>query len=1708
MEFVGTFACPSANHGGMAMSYEREAEVLEMPTQSDTTVAQARRVAQGRAAIERYVERLENATNRLKTGPEAAELFCALAELREGLIENDPVQVETLYRKALESFSLSHIANLGLRRLSRFKGDFEATIASIEREVETLPEEKRRDLQLELARTWLYCARDAEKAIAILESMEANESTDSMDSTLVPEIAEPFDAEMFLLWEDALLASGAYDRYEGKLRQALHRMRVSGALTQHVQERLWMLYRYIMPDEEQAQLLCNSLLRSQPIDDELVEDVLLRAQRSGNHDAVVSILKKALERLEGSPRERYYRALLADEAQFAFEDREHAMDVLRHSRSGSDLVLLQQQIELLEDYGQTDELLDALAKTLELMHTPQLKAEQLYVIACILRDEMDQPDAALEVFEEANEIYPAHEATIDALAEVYTERGNWEKLSQLYEYELVYAQEHELPEYTPDVYVARHARLAYLYEYKFPFALKAFNHYQAMLKYRADDIAALKGASRMAQSIGNWTEMLQLYAAAEGCTQDTREHVYLLERIAQIADVYMNDADTACTALEALRAIDSPKDGTTAALARLYIKLKKWEELIALTDEEIETVTNPEYKASLLCRNAEVSEYQLSNIPQAILYYEKARGVVPGCRQAVFALERIYEHQHAWEKLVELLKAQVALTADTRLKCAYLRKIAETLDIELDREEEAVAVYENALRINPKDEVSRHYLLAFYRAEDRWEEVLRILNVEIEAGGTLGAPWLTHFWKGRIELYHLNNEMRALESFAQAFLLNPNDHAVMRMWLSLSLRSVPDEETLENLKKALDIVSDEAIHDEIELAIADLTLRATHDPKSIESMVASYESSVKFKGRGARFLTTTVIANDSANGRWTSRISLAMQPRMPVELQKHGLQAAVVLNMPEDIVKRAQEVLCHLNDADLARQLWWSTSPAKRPSYRHLSADILSQASREAQDLRRWQVICRLLAGDIAEPTDHLLPDNRDDNLSYRPDLELLAAYFERFEKWSKLLEVLNVQEENTLNEAESIQIALQRAWVLVKIGRHEDALESVRKACDRCSFDNHMRLSLYDYLSHEKDWDFLAEQIRQHLMNTDDNVEKSNLWIRLAEIHRGGMNNLQEAVRCLNQAYQEDSSRGDILCDIAMTAQQINDIDIARRALDDYIQYHHPSLEEQLELEEQLLDLHFNYPGGDTDRMIEYFDMLVKKTARSTECLIILAHAHAIAGDPQIATEIILHIVAYPFEEKDLDLWLVLVDLYLDRLGEQKKGEELLWELFKTWPHIEYVFERLQKLYVDTAERRIMVANIQRCVSQSEAIRKEPALVRRYLGFAADVLSELGAWKEAQDLYSAAIDACPEPDSALIRSRAHARCRIPGEARSAYIEFCDLLVQDPFQTDIYSAALEICRRNKASDRERIFRQMASIFVPESGLGSDGSDLRPKMMDSRPLSDDVLKRHMTHPDLRPVLDLLHEAMPILNNTLRDMVPKRTNLGGEKIKNQAITNIFNMCAAAFGIKDVKGLYGHDLSPMPIVLDDPEAYWIPLEIWETMRPELQRHWAGYASGLLWTGISRMTFFEPNEVWHLLDGIYYLVTNRGITARDAYTIEASERVNSAFQRGTRRDVAKIIDEIGPETLPKVNAAKWQHGLLATADRAGLLFSGSLTASIPAILEAEGWNPDKTGAEYLAARVRHSRRISELIAFALSDDYLQLRFHAGLAMQPSKIM
>jgi len=73
---------------------------------------------------------------------------------------------------------------------------------------------------------------------------------------------------------------------------------------------------------------------------------------------------------------------------------------------------------------------------------------------------------------------------------------------------------------------------------------------------------------------------------------------------------------------------------------------------------------------------------------------------------------------------------------------------------------------------------------------------------------------------------------------------------------------------------------------------------------------------------------------------------------------------------------------------------------------------------------------------------------------------------------------------------------------------------------------------------------------------------------------------------------------------------------------------------------------------------------------------------------------------------------------------------------------------------------------------------------------------------------------------------------------------------------------------------------------------------------------------------------------------------------------------------------------------------------------------------------------------------------------------------------------------------------------GLNFSSDRAGLLVSGDLCGALTLALRDDAISTaDRATMEPLAA-IRNRPRIEQLVSFALSDEYFQLREQAGVAL------
>src|SRR5690606_31940686 len=266
----------------------RQAEIVKQPEEQTRKALKSKRAHMGRQTVARFIDRLLVSAARLRQGPEAAELYCAAAEMYEGTTDDKPHKATELYGKALEAFALSRPAHLGLRRLARKNGDARSTIAALQREVANATGRRSRALRMELARALVYLADKPGEALAILEELETERAAavaeqreaapadviaaiDSVeDDGNTTDVKAPLPEgsgdeayaetghhaawmglDAFFVWEECLWATQQWKRYEELLREALAQQHATDGTTQMIERRLLHLYQFIMPDRRQ-----------------------------------------------------------------------------------------------------------------------------------------------------------------------------------------------------------------------------------------------------------------------------------------------------------------------------------------------------------------------------------------------------------------------------------------------------------------------------------------------------------------------------------------------------------------------------------------------------------------------------------------------------------------------------------------------------------------------------------------------------------------------------------------------------------------------------------------------------------------------------------------------------------------------------------------------------------------------------------------------------------------------------------------------------------------------------------------------------------------------------------------------------------------------------------------------------------------------------------------------------------------------------------------------------------------------------------------------------------------------------------------------------------------------------------------------------------------------------------------------------------------
>ena len=315
----------------------------------------------------------------------------------------------------------------------------------------------------------------------------------------------------------------------------------------------------------------------------------------------------------------------------------------------------------------------------------------------------------------------------DALAlleEKSREGKNWELVAEVILGRIEHAEE---PAHRAELL----RKLAETYETGLGDLQRAFEAVTTACQVAPADDAAAALAEKLAGATGGWADLVN--EASEIATEAT-DPLIASKWWGRMGHWYAAKLDRIDYALPSLRRaieLDPHNDVAYDALAEAHRKQQKWADLADTLRAHAEVTTNTQKKVDLLLGLGDLSESQLASSAKAIEAYQAAADLDDSSDDALAALERLYRRDERWGNLAKVLdrRAELSEASGDKGRAAALRRELATMRAEkLGDLEGAIARYEAAVAQNGTDATALKSLVDLYDKTGRTEDYLRTME--------------------------------------------------------------------------------------------------------------------------------------------------------------------------------------------------------------------------------------------------------------------------------------------------------------------------------------------------------------------------------------------------------------------------------------------------------------------------------------------------------------------------------------------------------------------------------------------------------------------------------------------------------------------------------------------------------------------------------------------------------------------------------------------------------------------------------------------------------------------------------------------------------------------------------------------------------------------------------------------------------------------
>ncbi len=434
---------------------------------------------------------------------------------------------------------------------------------------------------------------------------------------------------------------------------------------------------------------------------------------------------------------------------------------------------------------------------------PGTQVRSLNELGTIQRDQISDPNAAIDAFNRSLAVIKQQPSVWRALADLYDETANWHASVQALNEEAALTQD-------PEEKVQILNRIGFMNEASLQDDVEAERVYQIALGLVPSNESTIFAMRDLYSRRGDYQGVIRILKHAESVARDLKAKADYLCEIGKVYGRELDDGVSATHYYESALECDPKVLDAAEPLIDMYIGEKRWERAMPLLVQVLERGSDdPEEKHRRFVQMARVS-MELGQEEQALTSFRQAYEMDPADTETLKGLSELLYRRGEWDQSFKIYQAlafnHTASLEPDELQEIYLRSGA--IKQRMGERQKAIQFFQKALEFDGYFAPALNALVENYELENNWQELINTLRTltQCEEQATVRFAHLVRI--GDVWVSKLNETAPATEAYLEALDLDPDSVTILRKLLDIYTKQQQWNEAVEMLNRLIVMETD------------------------------------------------------------------------------------------------------------------------------------------------------------------------------------------------------------------------------------------------------------------------------------------------------------------------------------------------------------------------------------------------------------------------------------------------------------------------------------------------------------------------------------------------------------------------------------------------------------------------------------------------------------------------------------------------------------------------------------------------------------------------------------------------------------------------------------------------------------------------------------------------------------------------------------